>query len=54
MTEVGFIKKNGQRLNAARKFTQASGGKQLLPYRPGLTGYRIHSSEKTYIVQIVG
>jgi len=36
-------------LSAARKFTQASGGNQLLPFRPSLTGYRIRSSEKTYV-----
>ena len=36
MMEVGFIKKNGQRLSAARKFTQAWGGNQLVavPSRP--------------------
>jgi hypothetical protein len=44
------MKKNGQRLNAAREFTQTSGVGQLLPWRPGLTGYRICSSENTYAV----
>jgi hypothetical protein len=35
-------------LNAAREFTQAWGGNPLVAARPGLTGYRVCSSEKTY------
>ena len=50
MMEVGFIKITGSDCALPASLLRLGVVISWLPHRPGLTGYRIRSSEKTYAV----